>query len=100
NLAREKRVQGPLHVPRCQGLAIVKAHTLMKMKYVSLRIGNLPRFRQPWLQFKMFVTPDQRIKDQFANSFRLGVNSDPWIQVGGTALYDHHQRVGVRLVSA
>jgi hypothetical protein len=48
----------------------------------------------------MFVAGAQVIEQQLINSFGISVQANPWIQIGGAALDDHHQCVGVRLTGA
>ncbi len=98
--ATDERVEGPLHVARGQRLAVVKPNAMMQMEDVGLRIGNLPTFGQPRLQVEVLVAADERIEEQFVNALRLRVNPDTRIEIGGAALDDHHQRVGVGLMRA
>ena len=100
NFAAEQGVEGPLDVARGQRLSVVKANAVMQMKNVGLRIGNFPAVGQPGLQVKVIVAADQRIEEQIVDAFRLRVHADARIEIGGTALDDHDQRVGIGFAGA
>ena len=99
-LAAEQGIEGPLHVARGQRLSVVKANAVMQVKDVGLRIGNLPAVGQPGLQVEMVVATNQRVEEQLVDAFRLGVHANPRIEVGGAALDDHDQRVGIGLAAS
>src|SRR6185369_316767 len=69
------------------------------MEDISQRIGNLPFLCQHGLQVEVLISAQQRIEQQLANTLRLRVNPNPWIEVRRTALDDHDGSVGIRLVS-
>ncbi len=98
-LPPSERIEGPLHVARGERLAIVKAHAVVQMKDVGQRIGNFPALRQPGLQVEVIVAADQGIEEQLVDALRLRVDADARIEVDGTALDDHDQRVGVGLAA-
>ena len=98
--AAEQRIEGPLHIARGQRLAIVEANTVMQMKNVGLRIGDLPTLGQPWLQLEVIVAADQRVEEKLVDSLRLRIDADTGVEVGWAALDDHHQRVGIGFARA
>ena len=46
NLSVGDGVEGPLHVARSKGPAVVEVHALAKMEDVGQRVGNLPAARR------------------------------------------------------
>ena len=78
----------------------MKAHPVAQMKDVGQWIGDFPTLGKPWLQIEVFVAADQRVEKQFVNSLRLRIHSHAGIEVGGAALDDHYQRVGIGLARA
>ena len=98
--AAEERIERPLDVARSQELPVVEVNSMMQMKNIGLRIGYFPTVSQPRLQVEVVVPADQRIEEQFVDSLRLRINSDPRIKIRRTALNDHDQRVGIGFVRA
>src|SRR4051812_50053964 len=44
----------------------------------------------------MFVPRQEIIEDEVVDTLRLSIHADSWIEIGGTALDNHHQRVRIR----
>jgi hypothetical protein len=65
---------------------------MMKVKNISLGIGNFPTVSQPRLQIEMVIPTDERIKEQVVDPLRLRIDPDPGVKVRRTALDDHDQR--------
>ena len=70
------------------------------MKDVGQRIGNFPAVGQRRLQIKVIVPAHQRVEQQLADALRLRIYTHARIKIGGAALDDHHQRVGIGLARA
>ena len=73
----------------------MKGHTVMQMEDVGKRIGNLPTLGQSRLNVEVLVARQQRVEDKLVNALRLRIEAHPRIKVGGTALDNHYQRVGI-----
>src|SRR5580692_1922470 len=95
NFSLQQGIEGPLYVPRSERAAIVKLHALMQVEYISQRIWDFPTLRQSRLHVKMLVAGAQVIEQQLINSLGIGFQTNPWIQIGGAALDNHHQCVWV-----
>ena len=72
----------------------------MQVKYIRLRIGGFPAFRQPGLQFEVFVAAHQRIEQKVVDALGLRIDANPRVEIRRTALDDHHQRVRIGLAGA
>ncbi len=99
-LAVEQGIEGPFHIACGQRLSVVEANTVVQVKDVGLRIGSFPAIRQPGLQLKVFVAANQRVEEHLIDALGLRVDANPWVEVGGAALDDHYQGVGIWLARA
>lgn len=71
----------------------MEANTVPEMKDPGKGIGLLPACSEPRLQIVVLIFFDQRVKNECSNSLRLGVGADAKIEVVGTALDHHDERV-------
>ena len=95
DLALEKRVEGPLHVARSKRAAIVKFDVVAEVEDVGERIGDFPAFGESGRDVEMIVAIQQSVENKFVNSLGLRVDAYARIEIGGAALDDHDERVGV-----
>src|SRR6266446_2181495 len=72
----------------------------MQVKDVCQGIGNIPSFRQARRDVEMGVTGEQVVEDEIVDALGLRFQTHPGIEVGGTALDDHYQGVGVGFAGA
>jgi len=52
-------------------------------------------FRRVRLHVEVFVAREQRVEHEVVDAFGLGINAHARIEIGGAALDDHGQRVGI-----
>jgi hypothetical protein len=65
----------------------------MQVEYVRKRIGILPALGQAWLNIEMLITSEKIIEQQVIDALGIGIQSYAGIQIRGTVLDDHDQRV-------
>ncbi len=100
HLSLQQGVEGPLHVASGQGAAVMKLDAVVQVEDVGQRIGNVPAFGQAGGDVKVVAAGEQVVEDEIIDAFRLRVQADAGIEVGGTALDDHHQGVGIGFAGA
>jgi hypothetical protein len=73
----------------------MELHTDTQMENISERVGNFPALGKLWLKLEVFVSVDQRVKDQFVQAFGLRIGSNSRIEIRRTVLDQHHDRVRI-----
>ena len=100
HLSLQQGVEGPLHVASGQGAAVVKLHAMVQVEDIGQRIGNVPALGQAGGDIEVVAAGQQVVEDEVVDALRLRVQTDARIEVGGAALDDHHQGVGVGFAGA
>jgi hypothetical protein len=88
-------VERPLYVARCECAAIVKLHAVPDVEYVGQGIGNFPALGQRGRHVEMLIAIEEVIEHQRVDALGPCVDPNSGIKIGGAALNNHDQRVGI-----
>ena len=91
----QHRVQRPLHIASGEWLTVLEFHSRSQVKNIGQRIGRVPRGCKVWLQVKVRIFFDERIKHQLVDTLRLSVHPDAWIEIGRAAFNRDRHRIRI-----